>query len=413
MTWRNIRTVYGKELRDSLRDRRTLLSMFVIPTLIVPVLALAVGRIGFRAMTKAREETPVVMLLGGSDSPDIVAALKQSPKFRIVPARADYRQLISDKKVRAAVRLPDGFEAALKSGVVRQVTIYNYRGELKSGFATDSLEDFFDNLRDETVTASLKKRGLPASLVRPFVIRRENVASPEKVGGNAIGGLVPYLIILLCFTGAMYPAIDLTAGEKERGTMETLLCSQVARVEIVLGKFLMVLTSSVCAMVLSLLSMVAMFFIAAAALGGASRGVQIAGVAAGAQTTHAMLPTVDPLGVLGVLAMVLPAAVLFSAVLFTIALFAKSAKEAQSYFTPLVFVVLLPAVIGILPGIELNARLALVPLLNLSLVCKEMISGVWHWHYIALIFISTSLYAGAALALCVRMFNREEVIFRT
>jgi sodium transport system permease protein len=72
----------------------------------------------------------------------------------------------------------------------------------------------------------------------------------------------------------------------------------------------------------------------------------------------------------------------------------------------------MPAVVGMLPGIDLNARLALVPLLNLSLVCKEMLSGVWHWHYIAIIFGSSSLYAAAALALAVRMFNREGVIFR-
>jgi len=76
-------------------------------------------------------------------------------------------------------------------------------------------------------------------------------------------------------------------------------------------------------------------------------------------------------------------------------------------------VAIMPAIVGILPGIDLSARLAVVPLLNLSLVCKEMLSGVWHWHYIALIFGSSCLYAAVALALAVKMFNREEVIFRT
>ncbi|HTQ31869.1 MAG TPA: ABC transporter permease [Opitutaceae bacterium] len=409
MIFRHIMTVYGKELRDSLRDRRTLMSMFVVPMFLVPALTLSIGRISMSAVTRAREETPKVMLLGGGDSPAIVAALKQSPKFKIVPASDDYQQLISDKKVRAAIRLPDGFEAGLKSGAVQQVTLYYYEGELKSGFAAGNLERFFNDLRDRTVAASLAAHGLPASLVKPFTVGRENVAPPEKVGGNEFGGFVPYLIILLCFTGAIYPAIDLTAGEKERGTMETLLCSQVGRVEIVLGKFFMVLTSSLCAMVFSLMSMAATFIVTGVAMG---RGAPAIAAAAKAQAARATLPTIDPLGIFGVLAMVLPAAVLFSALLLTISLFAKSAKEAQSYVTPLVFLVILPAVIGILPGIELDARLALVPLLNLSLVCREMMSGVWHWHYIALIFASTCVYAGVALALCVRMFNREEVIFR-
>jgi sodium transport system permease protein len=111
--------------------------------------------------------------------------------------------------------------------------------------------------------------------------------------------------------------------------------------------------------------------------------------------------------------MVLPVAVLFSAVVFAVCLVAKSAKEAQSYVTPLVFIVIIPCGIGLLPGIDLNYRLAMVPIANVSLVCKEMLSGVWHWGYIAVIFGSTALYAAAALALAVAMFKREGVIFRT
>jgi sodium transport system permease protein len=125
------------------------------------------------------------------------------------------------------------------------------------------------------------------------------------------------------------------------------------------------------------------------------------------------MPTIDPLGILGVLAMVVPVAVLFSAVLFLVSIFARSLKEAQSYVTPLIFIVIIPCVIGILPGIELNFRLALVPILNISLVCKEMLSGVWHWGYIAVIFGSTAVYAAGALAAAVAMFRREDVIFRT
>ena len=125
------------------------------------------------------------------------------------------------------------------------------------------------------------------------------------------------------------------------------------------------------------------------------------------------MTTLDPLGVVAVLGMVLPMVVLFAAVLFTISLFAKSFKEAQSYVSPLIIVIIMPAAIGTLPGVELNARLALVPILNVSLASKELVSGVWHWNYLALIFGSTCTYAAVALALAVKMFNREDVIFRT
>jgi sodium transport system permease protein len=138
-----------------------------------------------------------------------------------------------------------------------------------------------------------------------------------------------------------------------------------------------------------------------------------AAVAAAKSGAAPMLPTIDPLGTLTVLAMVLPVAVLFSAVLMAVSLFAKSVKEAQSYVSPLIVVVILPAMMGMLPGVELNTRLALVPILNLALVSKELVSGVFHWHYLALIFGSTCVYATVALAFCVRMFNREDVLFRT
>ncbi len=412
MNWKYILTVYLKELKDSLRDRRTLISIIVIPTFVMPALFFGVGKIASGVVSKAREEISPVMILGGEDSPGVLAGLQASKKLRIVPTSADWKQQISEKRVRAAVRIPAGFEAGLKASAAEQVVIYNYEGELKSGIAAGELEKFFRELRDRTVSSRLQERALPATLVKPFDFRRENVAPPEKVGGNLLGGIVPYVIIILCFTGAIYPAMDLTAGEKERGTMETLLCSPVARVNLVLGKFLMVLTGSLAAMALSLCSMGISATLAGVLFASGGGAARAAAAASQAKAAGSMIPMIDPAGLLGVLAMVFPMAVFFSAVIFTVALFAKSFKEAQSYVQPMVFIVIMPAVVGMLPGIDLNFRLALVPILSLSLVCKEMLSGVWHWDYIALIFGSSCVYAAIALGLAVRMFNREDVIFR-
>jgi sodium transport system permease protein len=410
MNRKNILTVYLKELKDSLRDRRTLISMIVIPTFVIPLIFFGVAKITATVMARAQEEIPSVAVIGGADSPGVMAALKRSPKLRVVATPADWRQAIGDKKLRVALELPEKFEAGLASGSAAEVRVFNYMGELKSDLAARAVEAFLTELREQTVGDRLSEHGLPKTMARPFEFKRENVAPPEKVGGNLLGGIVPYVIIILCFTGAMYPAMDLTAGEKERGTMETLLCSPVARVDLVLGKFLMVLTGSLSAMLLSLTSMGVSAAIAGAALGGG--GSRVAATALRAKAATGVMPTIDPLGLLGVLAMVLPVAVLFSAVVFTVALFAKSYKEAQSYVSPMIIVVIMPAVVGMLPGIDLNLRLALVPILNLSLVCKEMLSGVWHWNYIALIFGSSCVYAAVALALAVKMFNREDVIFR-
>ena len=404
MNGHNIFTVYRKELRDSLRDRRTLISMILLPMLMIPgIMAFAFG-FSSKAINKARQEVPTVMVLGGDDSPVLRAALAKDPKLRLVTFAANWKQQISDKQLRAVVEIPAGFDASLERGEPTELKIFNYEGELRSGFAASELRGFLNDYREKTVAARLVGRGLPATLVKPFDVKTENVAPPEKVGGNLVGGLIPYLFILLCFTGAMYPAMDLTAGEKERGTMETILCSPVARTDLVLGKFLMVLTASLTTAAISLLS-TGITIIA----GGSMMGAK--GLAAAAKGSA--MPTLDPVGLLMVLAMVLPVAVLFCAVLLAVSLFAKSIKEASSYATPLIFLIIVPAMMGLMPGVELNARLALVPILNIALVSKELVSGVFHWQYLALIFGSTCVYAAAALAFCVHLFNREEVLFRT
>jgi sodium transport system permease protein len=197
--------------------------------------------------------------------------------------------------------------------------------------------------------------------------------------------------------------MDLTAGEKERGTIETILCSPVSRTHLVLGKFLMVLTASVATAVLSVISMTVSFAVGKK---------MIQGVANGAADPILQI-TMTGKAVISVFIMVMPLAVLFSAALLAIALFAKSFKEAQSYISPLMIVVVLPAVAAVLPGVELNAALALVPVLNTSLISKEIMTGTYHWKYIALIFASSSIYAAVAIAIAVKLFQREDVLFRT
>jgi sodium transport system permease protein len=403
MSLRNIGVVYRKELIDSLRDRRTVLSMIAVPLLVMPLLTVGMGVLSMTLVGQAMKEIPVVMILGGEDSPRVMAELGQLKDLRIVPARPDYADEISNKQIRAAVEIPDGFEAKLAAGESSTVKIYMYEGELKSGFGADRLQRFFRELRDRTIREHLEARQLPDTLVRPFDIEQKNVAPPEKVGGAILGGLVPYFVILLSLTGAMYPAMDLTAGEKERGTIETILCSPVSRTHLVLGKFLMVLTASIATAVLSIASMAVSFGVGKKMLLGAMPGAANA----------ALQITITGKAMVSIFFVVLPLAVFFSAVLLALSLFAKSFKEAQSYISPLMIVVVMPAVAALLPGVELSPALALVPVLNTSLVSKEIITGTYHWDLIALIFLSSSVYAMAALAIAVRLFQREDVLFRT
>ncbi len=401
MSLRNIGIVYRKELTESLRDRRTLISTIVVPLLLFPILTVGFGYMAANLIGKAQRETHKIMILGGDDSPDIVEGLRKLDSVELVPAAPNYADQITNKQIRAAVEIPEGFQAALERGETPTVSIYMYQGEIKSSFGADRIEKFLREYRDKVARDRLVAQRLPPTLLKPFNIKQENVAPPEKVSGTTFGGLLGYMVILLCMTGAMYPAMDLTAGEKERGTMETILTSPIERTHLVLGKFFLVLTASLFTAVLSVISMGTSFYFAA----------KVGGFGDAKQDSSLML-TISTKAILAVFVMALPVAVLFSAALLTIALFAKSYKEAQSYLTPMTFIVIIPAVASLLPGVELNAPLAIVPILNTSLVCKEIVTGTYHWNFIALIFASTCVYAAVAIFIAVKMFQREDVLFR-
>lgn len=250
-----------------------------------------------------------------------------------MPTSADWKQRIADKQVRSTVEFPAGFDAALRDGAPAAIKIFHYEGELRPAFAVTEVRRFFTDYRDQVMAARLAGRGLPGGFIRPFEVRAENVAPPEKVGGNVIGGIIPYFFLLLSFAGAMDPAMDLTAGEKERGAMEMILCSPVTRIDIVLGKFFMVLTASLTTVVCSLFSRGLTFFIGGAQLNrGLGEGMETMATQGGARLVA--LPVLDPLGVLAVIGMVVPMAVLFSAALLTVSLFAKSSKEGRAMCRP-------------------------------------------------------------------------------
>jgi sodium transport system permease protein len=402
MNLRIITVVYRKELREALRDRRTLISSLLVPLVLFPLLTAGLGAVVSVLIGKAKEEVPAVMILGGNDSPAILQELRNSKKIRIVPTSDNWKDRIINKDIRAAIEIPAGFQSDVASQKPATLIIHNYEGDMKSSIATDDVQKSLQAYRDRIVHDNLVARNIPETFLKPFAIKEHNVAPPEKVGAAAFGGVIGYMVILLCLTGSMYPAMDLTAGEKERGTMETILSSPIARVDLVFGKFFLVLTAALVTAALSVTSMGASF-----AVLEHLHAFDKAGPDAAQLQLHIGLTTV-----LSIFIMVLPVAVLFSAGVMTVALFAKSYKEAQSYISPLMFVVIVPAVAAMLP-IDLDAKLALVPILNASLLCKELVTGTYHWNYIAIIFFSMCVYAAAALFLAVKMFQREDVLFRS
>jgi sodium transport system permease protein len=398
---RPIGIVYRKELRDLLRDWRAIISIIVVPVVVVPLLILGALKIVNRTMKEApknaltMEGAPKVMLLGAENSPDSIAALRNLKKFDLVAASPDYTNLISNKKIRAAVEIPKGFDAAVEGEHKTAIRIFTYIGEPQSMQTSQQLQEFFQHRREETVRRRLLERMLPETLVTPFDVQMTNVASPKQVTGVVLGMILPYIMIVMCLAGAIYPAIDMTAGEKERGTLETLLSSPASRTHLVLGKGLVVLTVS----------------LSTAALSISANGLSFLFARGGAMSK---LPLVlDPMALASVCVMMIPLAVFIASMAVAVGLFARSAKEANTYLQPMLLFAIVPAIVAALPGVDFNYALAFIPVLNMSLLCKELLAGTCYWGHVLVVFGSMTFYAALAVAAAVALFKRENVLFRT
>jgi len=402
MSLRNVGIVYRKELREALRDRRTVVASVVIPLFLFPLLSVGFGALVSDIVNKTEEASPKVMVIGGDDSPGVLAALKATPKVEIVSAAPNWKDLVVEKDIPITVEIPPGFDKNIADQKKLEVFIYKYSGELKSESAAGKLNDSLRTYRENVVKNRVVAQKLPVEVLDPFQVTQKNVAPAEKSGAALFfGGFIAYIVVFLCFNGGMHPAIDLTAGEKERGTMETILSSPIARSHLVVGKFLLVLTTALSTAALSVVSMGISFALVHA--------LQAKTIQAGKEGIEMHIG----LGAaLSVFMMAIPLAVLFSSIQLMIASFAKTYKEAQTYLVPMIFIVIIPAIAAMLP-IDLTAKLALVPILNVSLLCKELVIGTYHWNYIAIIFTSTCAYASVALFLAVKMFQRESVLFRS
>lgn len=389
--------VYRKELLDSLRDRRALISMIAVPLLVIPLLMIAIGGFTVKMSERAEEAVYTVSVIGGEAAPAAVAAVSAVGTLRLVDPGEDVRAAIVNGYVQAALLVPEDFEERIARGESAGFTILTYAGEPRSALAAGRIQAALNELREEIVRERLEEAGLEEQLLRPFTVEMTNVAPPEKVTGALLGGLLPYLLIVLSMTGAIYPAMDLTAGEKERGTMETLLSSPISRLTLVLGKFFVVMTFSILTALLALAALTGSFWFAFSRLPGA-----------GSLGELALSP--GPLAALFLL--LLPMAALFSALLLAVGVFARTFREAQTYVSPLLLIAILPSAGALMPGMELTPLSAVTPVLNISLIGRDLMIGMHEWKWIGLILISSTVYAGIALAVAVKLFRKESVIFR-
>jgi sodium transport system permease protein len=392
----HIFTIIKKEILDTLRDRRTLIIMVLVPVLVFPVIFIAMTRLQMSVMERDQVRLVRIGWVNNDSDQRLADFIEAQERMELIEIEdaGILEQLIRSDSISYGLVVPEGFGSALDEMMPTTLTLYFSGAQLHGKERIDRVLEHFER---DIIGERLEQMALNESFIKPFNTQPVNIASEQEMIGKLAGGFLPYLFIIFCFTGAMYPAIDLFTGEKERRTLETLLTTPVSRLQILIGKMSVVSLTGIISAILA-----------------------IFGLFLGFQLT-AGLPDVimevvmDILSirfVLLLLLMLIPLTIFFSGVMIPLTIYAKTFKEAQSTLTPMTFLVIIPAAIAMVPGIEYNAITAMIPIINITLATKEIIAGTIYFPHYLITVVTLIGLASVSVLFCAKWFGRESNILR-
>lgn len=396
MSSRVVKQLYKKEMLDVLRDKKTIIMMLIVPLLVYPLMFI----VGLQLMTKVATEldtqTYKVALIF-EDEDDVIANILLDENndewaFEIVEVE-DAQAALRNSEINAAVSME------MKDGKPSFVITY-ISAVTNSNYAADKLQSALNAYARMLTEKQLEQAGLDAKeVLAPIEVKYQDLASKEESTGSLLGMIIPFMLVVSLLMGTMYPAIDTTAGERERGTLETLLTLPISNEELVMSKFLTVATIGIASAILNLISMgglgVYMYHMTSEFM-GASGGVKIS----------SFVPAL-----LICILCVLAFAVLISALSMCFCVFAKTYKEANNYITPLMLVVMFASFIGMMPNVELTRNMALLPVANICLLIRDLLSFKFSFHMITIVLFSNIAYGVLAVLLLGKIYNSEAVLF--
>lgn len=436
MRWSRIRLIFGRELRDQLRDRRTLFMIFGLPVLLYPILGFTVKELTAAFEQRARR----VLIVGAEHLPSDPLLLERSeedgsvgfastlsdgvlPEQLIVEealpgsgltAPAAQLEAMQGGRADVVVEIPADVREQIEQLQRPTIRLAYLRSDEQSVATYRDVEVIIGRWQDAIVAGRLAADDKPAEYITPIEVQGVDLAR-QVLGTSASGGsvwarLFPFLLVMMALTGAFYPAVDLCAGEKERGTMETLLISPAYRSEIVVGKFLTIMAASVATALLNLASMGLTMTFLARQLGAGSGGPL--GGGPGASIDDLSPPSIMALG--WIIVLLIPLSAFFSAICLALAVLARSMKEGQYYMTPLYLIALPLIFLTLMPGVELTPFYSLVPITGVSLLLKKLMLEQYDeaFRYLLPVLLSTTVYGLIALRWAVGQFRTEEVLFR-
>ncbi len=391
-----IRTIFIKELIDTLRDRRTLITMILIPVLIFPVVIKLFTGVSESFTKEAAEKTLKIGVVTQNKNNLFIASLNEIPeafgKKELVfySDTSGIKELINTDSLQLGLIIPSNLDENISTGELTKVEVLFNATNV--GYK-DRAKAYGEIILSKVKALRLEKLGVSPSNVEPLEIDYTNTASEKEVFGKLAGGILPYLFIAFGFLGCMYPAIDLFTGEKERGTIETLLTTPVARYKILIGKMGVVVLSGLAAATFALLGLYLSF--------------KVFNLVEDPRLIKLISSVLTPTFIVSLYALLIPLTIFFAGIMIPVCVYAKTFKEAQSIITPLNIVLVLPAMIGFFPGIELDIVTACIPVVNVVLATKELIAGTLDFGLLGLSFVVMLTLALIAVFISYKRFDNE------
>ena len=381
-----------------LRDKRTLRTTILIPTLLMPFILFVIIKV--QVLVGEHNDQKVMRLFWLNDNKGNVLEKSLQNDSMIKIKYCNNIQQIKDsikaEKADAGLFTSADFSSRMDSNLTSKVSIfYNSKDDVFKNRLISKLEI----IKMPLVQQRLVRLNLSEEKITPFKIEEHDIASTQEMFGKYFGGFLPYIFILYSFMGCMMLTVDLFTGEKERGTIETLLTSPVNRLQIMFGKIGVAVTGATLTAILSIsgiLLFVKLF-------GSSDIPVEMIKVIGQIFT---------PIFIAKVIIMLLPLTVFFSGILVPVATYAKNYREATSIIAPFNFLVIFPAMIAMMPGVKLNLITSLIPITNVALCTKNMVAGDNVGIYWWLTFASLLVYGSLAVIFSYRQFSDEQNILR-
>ena len=391
-------SIFKKELIDVLRDRRTLMFMVVIPILITPLLI--IGSIKFQEYQNKKSEEKILKIAYINESEDSLTKelLSDQKGVKIIEGVPidSIESYIKSDSLQGGLYLGKGFLKKIKTNSSGDVKIYYKSSDLMSK-SKKRIQAALDIYKEKIIAERLKQLNVDGQILEPINITNIDMATAKETLGKAIGGFIPYVLVMFIFLGAMYPAIDLGAGEKERGSLETLLSSPATKFEITMGKLLVVSLTGIVSGLVSVLGISSsLFFIDKIPV----------------QIQETILELINPFMIFSIIILMIPIAIFFASMLLSISFYARSFKEAQSLMGPLNMVIIVPLFLSLGPGMEMDHATALMPLINVGLLTKEILAGSVELIYFIETLFSLLFCAAIGIWFSVFWFKKENTIFR-